>query len=89
MLKGRTDRHLVSEVPDEQLCRCRNRNKGIQYGTGMLRYWTEIPDAGGIGLDADAQLRNSLIHKLNLQASSAACFIIPGRKKPITEKYFM
>jgi len=67
----------------------RYRNKGIQYGTEMLRYRTDIPDAGGIGLNADAQLRNSLIHKLNLQASSAALFIIPGRMKPITEKYFL
>jgi hypothetical protein len=30
--------------------------KGIQYSTGTLRYRTEIPDAGGIILDADAQL---------------------------------
>ncbi len=38
----------------------RYRNKGTQSGTGMLRYRTEIQvpeaDAGGIDLDADAQL---------------------------------
>jgi hypothetical protein len=37
------------------------RNKETQSGTGMLRYWTEIKDAGipyagGIHLDNDAQL---------------------------------
>jgi len=34
----------------------RYRKKGIRSGTGMLRSRTEILDAGGIGLDADAQL---------------------------------
>jgi hypothetical protein len=34
----------------------RYRNKGTQSGAGILRYWTEIPDAVAvaIGLDADA-----------------------------------
>jgi hypothetical protein len=32
------------------------QNKGIQYSTGTLRYRTEIPDAGGIILDAYAQI---------------------------------
>jgi hypothetical protein len=36
----------------------RYRNKGTQSGAGILRYWTEIPDAVAvaIGLGADAQL---------------------------------
>jgi hypothetical protein len=38
------------------------RNRGTQSGTGMIRYQTEIQDAGnadagGIDLDTDAQLR--------------------------------
>ena len=32
------------------------QNKGTQSSTGMLPYRTERPDAGGIGLDAYAQL---------------------------------
>ncbi len=28
------------------------RNKGTKSGTGMLQYGIEMPDAGGIGLDA-------------------------------------
>jgi hypothetical protein len=41
-------------IPD----RVRYRNKGTQSGTGMLRYRSETQnaDAGGIDLDADAQL---------------------------------
>ncbi len=31
------------------------RNKGTQSSTGMLWYRTVRPDAGSIGLDADAQ----------------------------------
>jgi hypothetical protein len=38
----------------------RYRNKGTQSGTGMLRYQTEIQDAG-IDLNADAQLCQQLI----------------------------
>ncbi len=43
----------------------RSRNKGTQSGTGMLRYRTEIQDAGmptGIALDANAQLWSNLLN---------------------------
>jgi len=41
----------------------RHQNNGSQSGTGTLLYQTEIRDAGGIDLDADAQLWPCKINK--------------------------
>ncbi len=50
MLQNRTDRHPVSPIPERKKMLMpelfRYRNKEAQSGTGMLRYHTEMIDAG-------------------------------------------